>query len=230
MMKEMLDKPNKKTWDRLDFVNYIQDNVHGQIGLTRLEDNIERTPIFKRLQDISQFGLIKRVFPGAVHNRYIHSLGVMYVIDQMAIHLEEFSLAERQLLRLAGMLHDLGHYPLSHDIEQVYDRVDDIRKHSSKKIREIFFEDIKKDIEKIETEISLLDIKKEELRPNDSPEDNEIVKNLRPKRFMVKNSEYHHEVVTTRVIKHSGKIREYVLDAVKGGAFGKKRDGMTVDE
>ena len=36
------------------FVNYILDNVHGFIGLTFMEDKIERLPIFKRLQDISQ--------------------------------------------------------------------------------------------------------------------------------------------------------------------------------
>ena len=60
------------------FVNYILDNVHGFIGLTFMEDKIERLPIFKRLQDISQLGLVKRIFPGALHNRYIHSLGVMH--------------------------------------------------------------------------------------------------------------------------------------------------------
>ncbi len=43
----------------------------------------------------------------------------MHVADQMAIHVG-FNAIERKLVRLAGMLHDVGHYPLSHDVEQVY--------------------------------------------------------------------------------------------------------------
>jgi len=44
------------------FENYVLDNVHGFIGLTFMEDKIERLPVFKRLQDISQLGLVKRIF------------------------------------------------------------------------------------------------------------------------------------------------------------------------
>lgn len=105
---------------KITIVNSILDNVHGFIGLTDVENQIERLPIFKRLQNISQLGLSHRVFPCALHNRYIHSLGVMYIVDQMAVKLNMFTDNERQLLRLAGMLHDIGHYPLSHDIEYVY--------------------------------------------------------------------------------------------------------------
>lgn len=103
----------------LKFVNHILDNVHGFIGLTEVENKIEQLPIFKRLQHIKQLGLANWIFPGAEHTRYIHSLGVMHIIDQMSIKLN-FSDEDRQLVRLAGMLHDIGHYPLSHIGEYAY--------------------------------------------------------------------------------------------------------------
>lgn len=110
----------KTTEYKIKTINSILDNVHGFIGLTKVENEIERLPIFKRLQNISQLGLSHRIFPCALHNRYIHSLGVMYIVDQMAVRLNLFDDNQRQLLRLAGMLHDIGHYPLSHDVEYVY--------------------------------------------------------------------------------------------------------------
>jgi HD superfamily phosphohydrolase len=105
--------------EELKFVNYILDNVHGYIGLTEVEDEIERLPVFQRLRRVKQLGLASLIFPGAEHTRYIHSLGVMHIIDQMAIKLG-FTKKDRQLVRLAGMLHDIGHYPLSHTGELAY--------------------------------------------------------------------------------------------------------------
>jgi HD superfamily phosphohydrolase len=106
----------------ITFTNYIFDNVHGYIGLTFIEDQIERLEIFQRLRRIKQLGLVNWVFPGAEHTRYSHSLGVMHIIDQMAIRLD-FNDDDRQILRLAGMLHDIGHYPLSHIGEYAYKQV-----------------------------------------------------------------------------------------------------------
>lgn len=189
------------------FVNYILDNVHGFIGLTYMEDKIERLPIFKRLQDISQLGLVKRIFPGALHNRYIHSLGVMYVIDQMALHLRKFSLAERQLMRLAGMLHDLGHYPLSHDLEQVYDREENVTAFKVPSVRETFLNDIQKDIYKITGKI-------------DGKEGDDLsIKMQIPKRELVVKGKYHHETVTTHVIRKSAAIKNIIIEGLKLGYF-----------
>lgn len=103
----------------IKYINHILDNIHGHIGLTLVEDEIEKTAIFKRLLNISQLGLVNRVFPCALHNRYTHSIGVMYVADQMSQGMGLHD-TERQLLRLAGLLHDIGHYPLSHNVEQAY--------------------------------------------------------------------------------------------------------------
>lgn len=105
----------------LKYVEKILDPVHGFIDITEVEKRIIELPIFKRLQSIKQLSLTNWVFPGAEHTRYIHSLGVMHIADQMACHLRVFSDEQRQLLRLAGLLHDIGHYPLSHVTENVYE-------------------------------------------------------------------------------------------------------------
>lgn len=104
----------------------ILDSVHGQIGLTPVEREIERLPIFKRLHNISQLGLVNRIFPCAVHTRYSHSLGVMHVAALMTesingkFRVPFFSDDDIQVIRLAGLLHDIGHYPMSHNVEMVY--------------------------------------------------------------------------------------------------------------
>lgn len=86
--------------DSLKFVNYVYDNVHGFIGLTEVENEIEKLPIFQRLRRIKQLGLANWIFPGAEHTRYIHSLGVMHIIDQMGSKLG-YNPEERQALRFS---------------------------------------------------------------------------------------------------------------------------------
>ena len=95
------------------FKDRILDNVHGYIELTGVERDIIDLPVFSRLQSIKQLSLVNWVFPGAEHTRYIHSLGVMYLADQMAIQLGFNQPADRQMIRLAALLHDIGHFPLS---------------------------------------------------------------------------------------------------------------------
>lgn len=108
---------------KIEFVDRILDPVHGFSDLTQVEKEIIELPIFKRMQSLKQLSLTNWVFPGAEHTRYMHSLGVMYIADLMALNLRdsEYNLkyngGERQLLRLAGLLHDIGHYPLSHVTE-----------------------------------------------------------------------------------------------------------------
>lgn len=111
---------------KIEFVDRILDPVHGFIDLTQVEKEIIELPIFKRMQSIKQLSLTNWVFPGAEHTRYMHSLGVMYIVDLMACNLKDgqcnrfFDDEQRQTLRLAGLLHDIGHYPLSHVTEHVY--------------------------------------------------------------------------------------------------------------
>lgn len=116
---------------KIVFVDHILDNIYGQIGITQVEKELEKKPIFKRLHHISQLGLTNLIYPCALHNRYIHSIGVMHTAYNMAVHINMnyaktnsgetfFSDTELQIIRLAGMLHDIGHYPMSHNIELAY--------------------------------------------------------------------------------------------------------------
>lgn len=116
----------KETEYKIEFVDRVLDPVHGFIDLTQVEKEIIELPIFKRLQSLKQLSLTNWVFPGAEHTRYMHSLGVMHIADLMAINIKTidskplYNDGQRQLLRLAGLLHDIGHYPLSHVTEYVY--------------------------------------------------------------------------------------------------------------
>lgn len=107
-------------WDReIVFESQILDNVHGFISYTAAEKKIMETQLFRRLQSIKQLSVVNWVFPGSEHTRYIHSLGVMHIADKMAISMK-LSNRERRILRMAGLLHDIGHYPLSHVGEAPY--------------------------------------------------------------------------------------------------------------
>jgi len=101
------------------FKDKILDNVHGFIEYTEAEGKIIEMLIFKRMQSIKQLSLVNWVFPGSEHTRYTHSLGVMHICDKIAkqLKLENY---ERRLVRFAGLLHDIGHYPLSHVGEMPY--------------------------------------------------------------------------------------------------------------
>ncbi len=105
--------------NNIGFVGRVLDNVHGFIEYTETEEMIMNTLLFKRLQSIKQLSIVNWVFPGSEHTRYIHSLGVMYIADKIAIRLN-LSVEERKIVRLAGLLHDIGHYPLSHVCEFPY--------------------------------------------------------------------------------------------------------------
>lgn len=105
--------------EKIKFVGQILDNVHSFIPYTAAEKKIIDTQLFKRLQSIKQLSVVNWVFPGSEHTRFIHSLGVMHIADKMAASLG-LPDEERKILRLAGLLHDIGHYPLSHVCEAPY--------------------------------------------------------------------------------------------------------------
>lgn len=97
----------------LAFSGRILDNVHGFIEYTEAEGQIVEMLLFKRMQSIKQLSIVNWIFPGSEHTRYVHSLGVMHICDRIAKHLE-LSNGQRRIVRFAGLLHDIGHYPLSH--------------------------------------------------------------------------------------------------------------------
>jgi uncharacterized protein len=115
---------------QLQPANAIHDPVHGRVWLTELEMAVVNTPEFQRLRGIEQLTPVDLVFPGATHNRFAHSIGAAHVIGMMISHgkvAEHFD-GERgalvQALRLAALLHDIGHLPFSHVGEMAWLQAD----------------------------------------------------------------------------------------------------------
>lgn len=61
----------------------IRDPIHGLIELTEGEAAIIRHEAFQRLRNIRQLALTSKVYPGATHTRFEHSLGTMHIADRM---------------------------------------------------------------------------------------------------------------------------------------------------
>ncbi len=101
----------------------IRDILHGSIGIRAHERAIVDSRFFQRLREIKQLGFAENSFPSATHNRYIHSLGAMHtasnalegIFKNSAIPIKTEA-RERfdALLRLAALLHDVGHGPLAY--------------------------------------------------------------------------------------------------------------------
>jgi len=108
--------------------------VHGFISLNDWEWTIIGHPAFQRLRRIRQLAWTDYVYPGAMHTRFEHSLGVMHTathlydaIKRNSVDVLKADLAyndaglnrDSQLVRLAALLHDVGHSPFSHASEEL---------------------------------------------------------------------------------------------------------------
>lgn len=113
----------------------IRCPVHGFIGLNDWERSIIDHPAFQRLRRIRQLAWTDEVYPGAMHTRFEHSLGVMHTATRLydAIHKSSRDVLEKELeynntgldrdrqkVRLAALLHDVGHSPFSHAGEELF--------------------------------------------------------------------------------------------------------------
>ena len=100
----------------------INDPIYGFITLERgiIFDLIEH-PYFQRLRRITQLGLSYLVYPGAYHTRFHHALGCMFLmkkaIQQIRNKGHEITEKEAEALKIAILLHDIGHGPFSHALE-----------------------------------------------------------------------------------------------------------------
>jgi hypothetical protein len=99
----------------------IRDSVHGDIFLTQLEMDVIDTPQFQRLRRLKQLGTTYMVYPSANHTRFEHSLGAFHLAGRIAERLG-LSVEDKINLRLAALLHDIGHGPLSHTSEELLER------------------------------------------------------------------------------------------------------------
>ncbi len=94
----------------------IFDPVHGVVVVRGPALELIGLPAFQRLWGIRQTGFAHLVFPGANHTRLEHSLGVYSVAGALADALD-MSHEDRNRVAVGGLLHDLGHGPLSHTLE-----------------------------------------------------------------------------------------------------------------
>ena len=115
-----------KAKKKLQFRKKIYDNVHGYIDITEPERQLIDTPLFQRLRRVAHLGLADYVYPGATHSRFSHCLGSMNVMHKLClplIDLEVLTYDDLSALRLAALLHDVGHYPFSHVTERTMRRL-----------------------------------------------------------------------------------------------------------
>ena len=104
--------------------NYLDiiDPIHDFIRVYDYELPLIDSPLFQRLRRIKQLSGAHLTYPAAQHSRFEHSLGVMHIASQAGFSLNEkgfLSSDDVQILRVAGLLHDIGHGPFSHLFEEV---------------------------------------------------------------------------------------------------------------
>ncbi len=103
----------------------IIDPIHDFIRAYSTEITIIDNPIFQRLRRIRQLSGAHLVYPGAQHTRFEHSLGVMHIAGQAGQVLQEKGIINSndiENIRLAALLHDIGHGPFAHIFEEVLQR------------------------------------------------------------------------------------------------------------
>jgi len=99
----------------------IKDSVHDHIEIEGVAEALLDTPTVQRLRHIKQLGTVQLVYPSANHTRFEHSLGVYHLANRA---LGEIGIEGRQAerVRAAALLHDVGHGPFSHNIEELTHR------------------------------------------------------------------------------------------------------------
>ena len=104
----------------------IYDIIHGNIVIDELAKRIIDTEEFQRLRNIKQLGCCNFVFPGAVHTRFEHSIGVYHLakkyIDIFNKDKEYFTEREKECISIAGLIHDIGHGPYRHLFDELFSK------------------------------------------------------------------------------------------------------------
>ena len=96
----------------------IRDPLYGFVNLSEKETRLLDTSVFRRLHSIKQLSHAYVVYPSAIHTRLEHSLGCLYVANKMC-HELEIKGEDQENVRMAALLHDVGHGPFSHLFESV---------------------------------------------------------------------------------------------------------------
>lgn len=107
----------------MEFAGEITDPVHKYIRFSQVEKEVIDSPAFQRLRRIRQLAGAHLVYPSAQHSRFEHSLGAMHIAGlagETLLRKRYIDHAEMvQDLRLAALLHDIGHGPFSHLFEEL---------------------------------------------------------------------------------------------------------------
>src|SRR5687767_6737106 len=101
----------------------INDPLYGFISIeSELIFELIEHPYFQRLRHIRQLGLAEYVYPGALHTRFQHALGAMHLMSKVIDILRrkgiEINDMEAEAAQIAVLLHDVGHGPFSHTLEE----------------------------------------------------------------------------------------------------------------
>jgi HD superfamily phosphohydrolase len=103
----------------------IRDPLWNNIRVDPLALSLIDTPAFQRLRYVRQLGLAFYVYPGATHSRFEHALGTYHLARRTLGLFEERTTLDAEgrdecrLVRAAALLHDIGHYPFSHALEEI---------------------------------------------------------------------------------------------------------------
>ena len=100
----------------------IKDPVHGYVYVTEAEKNLIDSYPFQRLRRLRQLAGSEFVYSGANHTRFEHSIGVLYLAGELSENQNLSQLLSEddiQLIRMASLLHDVGHGPFSHVFEHI---------------------------------------------------------------------------------------------------------------
>jgi HD superfamily phosphohydrolase len=103
----------------------IKDPVHGYVYITEQEKKIIDSYPVQRQRRLRQLAGSEYVYPGANHTRFEHAVGVMHLAGRVAENpnlSQIISEDEAQMVRFAGLLHDVGHGPFSHVFEHLLDK------------------------------------------------------------------------------------------------------------
>lgn len=135
----------------------LNDPIHSRINLTEVEYSVISHPIFQRLRRVKALGFLDRVFTSARHSRFEHSIGACHITGKMMdnliknhdsisdlrkwrqaselkpwTNLKNFLTDDRiQQVRLAALLHDIGHGPFSHASERIMPTKDSLLKNTT---------------------------------------------------------------------------------------------------
>jgi HD superfamily phosphohydrolase len=108
-----------------DYWGEIKDPVHGYVYITEQEKEIIDSYPVQRLRRLRQLAGSEYVYPGANHTRFEHSVGVMYLAGKVTENPNISRLIdenEAETVKIAGLLHDVGHGPFSHVFEHLLDK------------------------------------------------------------------------------------------------------------